>query len=114
MSKKISRRQLFISTAYGLGGVAMVSRALPGGGILGAPLPEVSPASDDPLAPRPTHFPAKAKSVIWLHQDGAPSSLDLYDYKPGLIKLAGREVPPSFLTDIKTSTQGGVGNPNHV
>ena len=63
----------------------------------------------DPLAPKPTHFPAKAKSVIWLHQFGAPSTLDLYDYKPDLIKLAGQEVPPSFLTGIKTSTQGGVG-----
>ena len=63
----------------------------------------------DPLAPKPTHFPAKAKSVIWLHQFGAPSTLDLYDYKPDLIKLAGQDVPPSFLTGIKTSTQGGVG-----
>jgi len=41
--------------------------------------------------------------------DGAPSTLDLYDYKPDLIKLAGQETPPSFLQGIKTSTQGGVG-----
>src|ERR1700733_4597315 len=108
MSKKMSRRELFISTAWGLGGAAMLSMSLPGGGVLGAPLPQIS-AADDPLAPKAPHFPARAKSVIWLHQDGAPSSLDLYDYKPGLIKLAGQEVPPSFLADIKTSTQGGVG-----
>src|SRR6202008_117517 len=55
------------------------------------------------------HFAGKAKAIIWLHMDGAPSTLDLYDYKPQLISLAGQEVPASFLTGIKTSTQGGVG-----
>ncbi len=63
----------------------------------------------DPLAPKQPHFPPKVKSVIWLHMDGAPSTLDLFDYKPELIKLAGQEVPESFLKGIKTSTQGGVG-----
>ena len=41
--------------------------------------------------------------------DGAPSTLELYDYKPELVRLAGQEVPASFLEGIKTSTQGGVG-----
>jgi hypothetical protein len=63
----------------------------------------------DPLAPKEPHFPAKAKTVIWLHMDGAPSTLDLFDYKPELIRLNGQEVPASFLQGIKTSTQGGVG-----
>jgi len=63
----------------------------------------------DPLAARPTHFPPKVKSVIWLHQNGAPSTLDLYDYKPTLHQLAGTDTPASFLKGIKTSTQGGVG-----
>jgi hypothetical protein len=40
--------------------------------------------------------------------DGAPSTLDLYDYKPELIKLAGQPIPESFLKGIKTSTQGGI------
>src|SRR6202008_2251201 len=55
------------------------------------------------------HFAGKAKAIIWLHMDGAPSTLDLYDYKPQLISLAGQDVPASFLKGIKTSTQGGVG-----
>jgi hypothetical protein len=63
----------------------------------------------DPLAPKNPHFPAKVKSVIWLHQNGAPSTLDLYDYKPELVRLAGTDTPASFLKGIKTSTQGGVG-----
>jgi hypothetical protein len=65
---------------------------------------------DDPTAPRPPHFPARAKSVIWLHMAGAPSTLDLFDYKPELIRLAGQPLPASFAKDLKTATDGGVGN----
>jgi Protein of unknown function (DUF1501) len=106
MSKKTSRRELFVNAAYGFGGVTL-SMLLPGGGLLTSPALAATPV--DPLAPKPTHFPAKVKSVIWLHQNGAPSSLDLFDYKPELIRLAGQEAPASFLKGIKTSTQGGVG-----
>ena len=106
MSKKTSRRELLINAASGLGGVATLSMLLPGGGLLATPaLADMA----DPLAPKPPHFPAKVKSVVWLHQFGAPSSLDLYDYKPELVKRAGQEVPVSFLEGIKTSTQGGLG-----
>ena len=64
----------------------------------------------DPQAPREPHFPAKAKAVIWLHMAGAPSTLDLFDYKPDLIKLAGTPLPDSFGRNLKTATDGGVGN----
>ena len=103
MTFKTSRRDLLTRAGLGMGGLAL-SGLLPGG-------IRVARASElvDPLAPRQTHFPAKAKSVIWLHQNGAPSTLDLFDYKPELVKLAGQEVPASFLKGIKTSTQGGVG-----
>lgn len=104
MTIKTTRRRLLMNTGLGLGGVAL-SSILPGGGLLNAYAVEAG----DPLAPKQPHFPAKVKSVIWLHMNGAPSTLDLYDYKPDLIKLAGQEVPESFLTGIKTSTQGGVG-----
>jgi hypothetical protein len=106
MSHKTTRRELLVNAACGLGGVTL-SMLLPGGGLLATPL--LADQVKDPLSPKPPHFPAKARSVIWLHQYGAPSSLDLYDYKPDLVKLAGEDVPPSFLTGIKTSTQGGVG-----
>ena len=42
-------------------------------------------------------FPAKAKSVIYLHMAGAPSQLELFDYKPDLMKLDGQDCPPSLL-----------------
>ena len=49
------------------------------------------------------------KSVIWLHMAGAPSTLDLFDYKPQLIKLHGQPLPESFSKSLKTATDGGVG-----
>jgi hypothetical protein len=107
MSKKTSRRELLINTTAGLGGVATLSMLLPGGGLLATPA--LADSVVDPLAPKAPHFPAKVKSVVWLHQFGAPSSLDLYDYKPELIKRAGQDLPTSFLEGIKTSTQGGLG-----
>src|SRR5437764_1411259 len=50
----------------------------------------------NPLAPRPPHHPARAKSVIWLFMEGGPSHLDLFDPKPALDKLAGKPLPPSI------------------
>jgi len=49
-------------------------------------------AGAGPLAPKPTHFPAKAKAVIWLFMEGAPSSVDLFDPKPELDKNDGKRV----------------------
>jgi hypothetical protein len=45
-----------------------------------------------PLAPRPGHFPAKAKSVIWLFMNGGPSQVDTWDYKPELARRDGQEL----------------------
>jgi hypothetical protein len=102
LSGKTSRRQLLLNAGVGVGGY-VVSGLLPGGGIISA----VQAAEFvDPLAPKPTHFPAKANSVIWLHMDGAPSTLDLFDHKPELIKLAGQEVPASFMKGIKEGVRG--------
>ncbi|BBJ00505.1 hypothetical protein FGKAn22_21970 [Ferrigenium kumadai] len=101
-----SRRDFLIKAGVGLGGVAL-SGFLPGGGFFYAPAEAATPF--DPLAPKQPHFPAKAKTVIWLHMDGAPSTLDLFDYKPELVKRAGQSVPAEYTKGIKTFTQGGVG-----
>jgi hypothetical protein len=100
-----SRRDFLLKSGYGLGGLAL-SGLLPGGGFMSSAF---AAELADPLAAKQPHFPGKVKSVIWLHMDGAPSTIDLYDYKPELIRLQGQEVPASFLKGIKTSTQGGVG-----
>src|SRR5215831_7891524 len=53
-------------------------------------------AETDPIAPKPQHFPAKAKSVIYLFMHGGPSHLDTFDPKPLLEKLDGQKLPESF------------------
>jgi hypothetical protein len=90
----LTRRQFLGRAAWGLGGIALASL-----------LCETTPAADsrtaDPLAPKPPHFPARAKAVIYLGQIGAPSQFDLWDHKPELSKLDGKPVPPSALTGEK-------------
>ncbi|MCH2082959.1 MAG: DUF1501 domain-containing protein [Saprospiraceae bacterium] len=51
----------------------------------------------NPLSPRIPHYVAKAKSVIYIHLAGAPSQLELFDYKPELAKLDKKTCPPSLL-----------------
>ncbi len=51
----------------------------------------------DPLAPKKTHFEARAKHIIYMHMVGAPSQLDLFDPKPVLRKYDGRPCPPELL-----------------
>ena len=46
----------------------------------------------NPMAAQPGHFPAKAKSVIWLFMNGGPSQVDTWDYKPELAKRDGKEL----------------------
>jgi Protein of unknown function (DUF1501) len=61
-----------------------------------------------PMMPKLPHFPGKAKSVIYLHMAGAPSQLELFDYKPELQKLDGQLCPPSFLEGKKFAFIRGV------
>ncbi len=50
-----------------------------------------------PLLPATPPLPAKAKRVIYLHMAGSPSQLELFDYKPELAKMDGKDCPDSFL-----------------
>src|SRR6185436_9145144 len=54
-----------------------------------------------PLAPKPPHFKPKAKNVIFLFMEGAPSQMDLFDPKPELQKWNGKPLPPSLTKDLK-------------
>src|SRR6188768_2856580 len=49
-------------------------------------------AVDDAMSPRQPHYPAKAKAIIWLFMEGAPSSVDLFDPKPELNKRDGQRI----------------------
>jgi hypothetical protein len=53
----------------------------------------------NPLAPKPPHFAQKAKRVIHLFMAGAPSQLELFDYKPTLAKYDGQPVPAEIVKD---------------
>ena len=101
MSK--TRREWLFNAGFGLGGVAL-NGFMPGGGVFSVPLAQAAATSVDPLAKKEPHFAPKVKSVIWLHMDGAPSTLDLYDYKPELVRLAGQEVPEAFLKGLQVTT----------
>ena len=67
----LTRRQLFGRAATGIGAAALGSLLAP-------------PARAAKGLPGFPNFPAKAKRVIYLHQSGAPSQMDLFDYKPAL------------------------------
>jgi len=60
-------------------------------GLLGA-----AAETADPLKPKPPHFPAKGKHVIYLFMHGGPSHIDTFDPKPLLQKLNGQRLPPSL------------------
>ena len=62
-----------------------------GGVVMRAMAKESSNHSVDPLAPKPCHFPARAKNVIFLYMDGGPSHVDTFDYKPALEKYNGQD-----------------------
>ena len=61
-----------------------------------ARVPATRDASTIRLAPKPA-FRSKAKRVIHLFMAGAPSQLDLFDFKPELVKLEGKPLPPSMI-----------------
>ncbi|MFN7541820.1 MAG: DUF1501 domain-containing protein, partial [Acidobacteriota bacterium] len=58
-------------------------------------------AVNDPLAPKAPHYKPKAKNVIFLFQEGAPSQMDLFDPKPELQRWHGQSLPPSMTKDLK-------------
>jgi hypothetical protein len=57
----------------------------------------------DPLAPKSPHFAPKAKHVIFLFMAGAPSHLELFDYKPQLAKFDGTLPPPELLKGYRAA-----------
>ncbi len=94
-----TRRQFFGRSAVGIGTAALAS-LLRHDGRLEASL-ETSRVGGLPNLP---HFAPKAKRVIYLLQNGAPPHLDMFDYKPGLRRLFGSELPESVHRNQRLST----------
>ena len=86
--KLITRRYFFKECGVGLGAMALSSLLKESNAF--ATVPNVA---KNPFTPRAPHFAPKAKRVIYLFQAGAPSQLDMFDYKPTLLKYDGKPVP---------------------
>ncbi|HVW63129.1 MAG TPA: DUF1501 domain-containing protein, partial [Puia sp.] len=98
VTRMYTRRHFLQDCAMGFGALALGSFLQSCGrgasaGAAGGPV--FDPAH--PLAPRMPMFPARAKRVIYLHMAGAPSQLELFDYKPALQQLDGKDCPKSLL-----------------
>ena len=88
-----SRRDFLHRTGSGAGLLGLAT-LLGDSGLLGSSAHAAAlPGAINPLAPKPSHFPAKAKSVIWLFMNGGQSQVDTFDYKPSLEKYDGKELP---------------------
>ncbi len=92
ISAAMTRRQFFRRSTAGIAiGIPALATLLATDGF----------AADDATNPKTgglvglPHFPPKARRVIFLHQSGAPSQMELFDYKPNLVNLQGSELPDS-------------------
>lgn len=91
-----TRRHFFRDCGLGVGKIALASMLADSGSkLFGAPV--TSALTESPIAPKPGHFEGTAKRVIYLFMAGAPSQLELFDYKPKLAELAGSPLPPSVI-----------------
>ncbi len=97
-----TRRHFLRDCNVGLGGLAL---ALLTGSAAGA---ESLTSVANPLAPRAPHFAPKAKRVIYLHLAGSPPHLDMYDYKPELVKHTGDPCPAELIRGKRFAFTSGV------
>jgi len=87
----LARRWFLKECGIGLGAMAF------------AHLAQAATVSRDPMSPKPTHFKPKAKRVIFLFMAGAPSHLELFDYKPQLAKFDGTLPPADLLKGYRAA-----------
>jgi hypothetical protein len=88
--QKFANRRDFLKKAGAGFGLLALADLLQGDGLLAA---ETDAARAlNPMAPLQPHFAPKAKSIIWLFMEGAPSSVDLFDPKPELTKRDGQKI----------------------
>src|SRR4026207_1562000 len=94
--KLITRRWFFEQCGVGLGAIALGQLFRSNGWA-------TPTTGDNPLAPKRPHFPGKAKRVIFLFMAGAPSHLELFDYKPELAKWNGKLPPADLLKNYRAA-----------
>ncbi len=103
-----TRREFLWEAGAGFTGVALTGLLSLDGFFNKAAAGEAEHKFANPLAPKPSPLPAKAKSVIFLFMYGGPSHVDTFDYKPKLYDLDGKTIP------VKTFGRGGKKNEGRV
>lgn len=92
-TRAFTRRHLLRDTGLGVGAAALSSLLAAERSAAGT----FDRTRANPLAPRAGHLPARATSVIYLHMAGAPSQVDLFDYKEALVKFDNKLCPNEYL-----------------
>ncbi|MFO0902120.1 MAG: DUF1501 domain-containing protein [Pirellulales bacterium] len=98
----LDRRELLRRSGMGFAMLGLAG-VLKDHGVLSPAAAAEAGGYQNPLDPKPSHFPAKAKRVIHLFMNGGPSHIDTFDPKPALAKYAGQNLPmPNLATERKT------------
>jgi len=97
-SRPTNRREMLQWCANGFGALALSTLSEPAS----------SATVSGPWAPKPSHFPARAKNVIFLYMDGGPSHVDTFDYKPQLEKYDGQD-PRKVIGELAPTQFDAVG-----
>ena len=101
----MTRRQLLFDSYIGLGGLALAD-------LLAADSARAAGQPAGPMDPKPPHHPCKAKSCIFLFMEGGVSQMDTFEYKPALVKHAGKQMPKAERTTGELATFSAA--PNRV
>lgn len=86
------RRAWLARAGCGFGWLGLTGLLQEAGGLATARADGLGDRSLDPMAPRETHFPARAKRVVWIFVNGGPSQVDTWDYKPALVAADGKSI----------------------
>src|SRR5262249_50663132 len=100
--QQLTRRSFLKNTGqFCLGAIALAE-------LLGNRAEAISKSPVNPLAPKNPHYAPKVKRVIYLHMAGGPPHLDLFDYKPELVKWNDKACPDEFLKGRRFAFTTGV------
>src|SRR4051812_41221516 len=102
LERPLNRREMLVRCANGFGALALTA-------LLGEPA--FGEVLTNPLAPRAPHFPARARSVIFLFMDGGPSQMDTFDPKPRLERDSGKPIPFKPPTTVFNISDRILGSP---
>src|SRR5688572_33401627 len=98
-----SRRELLSRCGMGFGAVGLAALLGDAGLLTGVARGQTAANAGNPLAPRLSHFPARAKRVVHFFLNGGPSHVDIFDPKPALQTYANKPLPiPNYKTERKT------------